>query len=180
MNPVFTIGHSTRTIEEFVELLRDSGIELLVDVRRFPMSRRHPQFNKDQLAESLHAAGIGYRHEEVLGGRRSPRKNSPNTAWRNAQFRGYADHMDTPAYREVVGALVERAGTTVQAVMCAEAVPWRCHRNLLADALVARGLEVRHIVQLGKTSLHTLNQDAHVLAEGRVVYGERVDQMDLL
>jgi uncharacterized protein (DUF488 family) len=180
MNPVFTIGHSTRSAEEFIGLLGEFGVELLIDVRRFPMSRRHPQFNRDALSVSLPAAGIGYLHEEVLGGRRSPREDSRNTAWRNAQFRGYADHMDTPAYRGGVERIVERAQTAVQAVMCAEAVPWRCHRNLLADALVARGLEVRHIMQPGKASPHTLNKDAHVLADARIVYGARVDQMDLL
>ena len=180
MNPVFTIGHSTRSGEEFIGLLREFGVRLLIDVRRFPLSRRHPQFNKEELAAALAQAGIGFRHEDVLGGRRSPRRDSPNTAWRNAQFRGYADHMDTPAFREAVADIVARAQNTVQAVMCAEAVPWRCHRNLLADALVARGLEVRHILQVGKAGVHTLNKDARVLPDGRIIYGERVDQMDLL
>lgn len=180
MNPVFTIGHSTRSIEEFVALLRESGVELLIDVRRFPMSRRHPQFNQAELSASLAVAGIGYRHEEVLGGRRVPRSDSVNTVWRNAQFRGYADHMDTPAFRQAVAGIAQRARDTVQVVMCAEAVPWRCHRNLLADALVARGLDVYHIIQPGKVNTHTLHVDARILANGRVVYGEQVDQMDLL
>ena len=180
MHPVFTIGHSTRAAEEFVALLRENAVDLLVDVRRFPMSRRYPHFNRDELAAALRAAGIDYLHAEVLGGRRSPRKDSRNTAWRNAQFRGYADHMDTPDYRAAVAELVKRAETRIQAVMCAEAVPWRCHRNLLADALVARGIEVRHIIQPGKADAHTLNKDAHVLEGGFVVYGPRVDQMDLL
>lgn len=180
MNPVFTIGHSTRSSEEFIALLRECWVELLIDVRRFPMSRRHPQFNRPELSASLQAAGIGYRHEEMLGGRRAAREDSPNTAWRNAQFRGYADHMDTPAFRQAVDELVQRAERTVQAVMCAEAVPWRCHRNLLADALVARGLEVRHIIQPGKANPHSLNPDARLLADGRILYGPRVDQMDLL
>jgi uncharacterized protein (DUF488 family) len=180
MHPVFTIGHSTRAAEEFIALLLENGVQRLVDVRRFPMSRRYPQFNGDELAASLHAAGIDYQHVEVLGGRRSPRKDSHNTAWRNPQFRGYADHMDTPEYRAAVSKLVAAAETQVQAVMCAEAVPWRCHRNLLADALVARGVEVRHIIQSGKADAHTLNKDAHVLDDGSIVYGPRVDQMDLL
>jgi uncharacterized protein (DUF488 family) len=180
MNPVFTIGHSTRTSEEFIALLVENAVNLLVDVRRFPMSRRYPHFNREELAASLNEAAIGYVHAEVLGGRRSPRKDSRNTAWRNAQFRGYADHMDTPEYRAAISELVKRANKEVQAVMCAEAVPWRCHRNLLADALVARSVEVRHIIQPGKADAHTLNKDAHVLDGGYVVYGPRVDQMDLL
>jgi uncharacterized protein (DUF488 family) len=180
MHPIFTIGHSTRSAEDFIGLLREHGVSLLVDVRRFPMSRRYPHFNKDELASALHEQGIDYEHAEVLGGRRSPRADSRNTAWRNAQFRGYADHMDTPAYRTEVGRLVSRASELVQAVMCAEAVPWRCHRNLLADALTARGVEVRHIVQPGKANLHVLNKDANVLDDGYIVYGPRVDQINLL
>jgi uncharacterized protein (DUF488 family) len=155
-------------------------VQLLIDVRRYPASRRYPQFNQDALAASLRAAGIDYEHAEVLGGRRSPKRDSRNIAWRNPQFRGYADHMDTPEYRAAVGRIVEHAATTVQAVMCAEAVPWRCHRNLLADALLARGVTVFHIIQPGKANAHTLNKDAHVLEGGYVVYGPRVDQMDLL
>jgi len=180
MHPVFTIGHSTRSSAELIALLRESAVDLLIDVRRFPMSARYPHFNKEELARALPAAGIAYLHEEVLGGRRTPRRDSPNTAWRNAQFRGYADHMDTLAYREAVQRILERAQTINQAVMCAEAVPWRCHRNLLADALVARGLEVLHIVQSGRTSRHALHKEATVLADARIIYGPRVDQMDLL
>jgi uncharacterized protein (DUF488 family) len=180
MNVLFTIGHSTRTSQEFISLLREFGVALLIDVRRFPMSRRYPHFNKDELAVALAAAGIDYRHEEVLGGRRTPAKNSLNDAWRNAQFRGYADHMDTPAYRHALTRIVEAAAQTVQAVMCAEAVPWRCHRNLLADAVVARGVEVRHIVQSGKSNPHQLNKDARIMDDNRIVYSGRVDQMELL
>ena len=180
MNAVFTIGHSTRTSQEFISLLHEFGVTLLIDVRRFPMSRRYPHFNKAELTAVLAAAGIDYRHEEVLGGRRAPAKNSANDAWRNAQFRGYADHMDTSAYRFAVDRIVETAQQTVQAVMCAEAVPWRCHRNLLADALVARGVEVRHIVQSGKSNPHKLNSDARIMDDHRIVYSQRVDQMRLL
>jgi uncharacterized protein (DUF488 family) len=180
MHPVFTIGHSTRTAAEFIDLLQESGVELLVDVRRFPASRRYPHFNKDELAVALRTAGIGYLHEEVLGGRRTPTKESRNTALRNAQFRGYADHMDTAEYRRALAEIVQRAEQAAQAVMCAEAVPWRCHRNLLADALVARGVEVRHIVQAGKTNAHKLHKEAHVVAGDRLVYGPQVDQIDLL
>jgi uncharacterized protein (DUF488 family) len=180
MHPVFTIGHSTRSAAEFISLLQESGVTLLIDVRRFPVSRRYPHFNQDQLAAALERTGIAYRHEEVLGGRRAPLANSRNSALRNAQFRGYADHMETAEYRQAVAQIVERAAREVQAVMCAEAVPWRCHRNLLADALVAREMEVRHIVQSGKTAVHTLHKEAHVVAGDHIVYGPRVDQTQLL
>lgn len=180
MNAVFTIGHSTRTSAEFTALLKEWRVDLLIDVRRFPMSRRYPHFNKEALLADLAAAGVEYLHEEVLGGRRSPRKDSRNTAWRSLQFRGYADHMDTAEYREAVAQIIERADRRVQAVMCAEAVPWRCHRNLLADALVARGVDVRHIVQPGKMTPHILNKDAHIVDDDHLVYTSRVDQIDLL
>jgi uncharacterized protein (DUF488 family) len=180
MHPVFTIGHSTRSAAEFIELLQASQVELLIDVRRFPASRRYPHFNQAELSAALAAAGISYLHEEVLGGRRAPAPDSRNSALRNAQFRGYADHMDTLAYRAAVTAIEARAQNQVQAVMCAEAVPWRCHRNLLADALLARGVEVRHIVQSGKTTPHGLHKEAHIEAGAHIVYGPRVDQIDLL
>ena len=180
MNRVFTIGHSTRLIEEFIELLHDAGVDLLVDVRRFPMSRRYPHFNREALAAALRNAGIEYRHEEVLGGRRRPAAGSPNTAWRNEQFRGYADHMDTAPYQAALKRVMDDARERVQAVMCAEAVSWRCHRNLLADALVARGVEVQHILELGKRNVHKLHAEAQVLTGGRLIYGPRVDQTELL
>jgi uncharacterized protein (DUF488 family) len=180
MNPVFTIGHSTRGIEEFIALLTEFGVTLLIDVRRFPMSRRYPHFNKPELAAALLTAGIGYRHEEILGGRRSPAANSRNSAWRSPQFRGYADHMDSAAYRHAVDQITSEAAHTVQAVMCAEAVPWRCHRNLLADALIVRGIDVLHIMAAGKSSRHQLNKDARVMENHRIVYGPRVDQTELL
>ena len=180
MHPVFTIGHSTRSSEDFITLLKEWSVDLLIDVRRFPMSRRYPHFNMDELAAALNTAGIEYLHEEVLGGRRSPLKDSRNTAWRNTQFRGYADHMDTPEYRQAVDRIVERAGSRVQAVMCAEAVPWQCHRNLLADVLLVRGLQVRHIMQPGKANPHKLNKEAQVVDGDYLVYAPRVDQMDLL
>jgi uncharacterized protein (DUF488 family) len=180
MNPVFTIGHSTRTGDEFIALLKEWSIGLLIDVRRFPMSKRYPHFNREALAMDLPASGIAYLHEEVLGGRRQPQKDSRNTAWRNAQFRGYADHMETPEYRRAISEIVRRSEQVIQAVMCAEAVPWRCHRNLLADALVARGIEVRHIIQPGKADRHQLNKDAQVVDGDHVRYAAQVDQIDLL
>ena len=180
MHPVFTIGHSTRSIEEFIALLRESNIELLGDVRRFPGSRKYPQFNSGELNTALQAAGIGYLHEEALGGRRRSRPDSRHTALRNAQFRAYADHMESPEFRSALDRLEARARGQIQAVMCAEAVPWRCHRNLLADALLARGLELRHIVQSGKTNAHTLHKEAHIVDRDHVVYAPRVDQTSLL
>jgi uncharacterized protein (DUF488 family) len=168
--PVFTIGHSTRTAEEFLALLRENGIQRLVDVRRFPGSRRHPQFGSAELARSLGDAGIDYRHEPELGGRRNPRPDSPNTAWRNASFRAYADHMDSPEFRAALERLVADSAERPTAVMCAEAVPWRCHRNLIADALLARGVPVLDVLAPGKTARHAINPMAVVLAGGRLVY----------
>ncbi len=168
--PVFTIGHSTRSADELLGLLRENGIRLLVDVRRFPGSRRHPQFGSAELAGSLREAGIEYRHEPDLGGRRDPRPDSPNTAWRNASFRAYADHMDSPEFRAALGRLLADAEARATTVMCAEAVPWRCHRNLIADALIARGIPVLDVLAPGKTVPHALSPHAVVLAGGRVVY----------
>ncbi|MGZ4143659.1 MAG: DUF488 domain-containing protein [Actinomycetota bacterium] len=164
---VFTIGHSTRPVEELVEMLRAHGVTLLVDIRRFPGSRRHPQFNSAALARALSDAGIGYEHAEALGGRRAPVPGSPNTGLRNAQFRGYADHMATQEFSTALDRLIERSEGTDLAVMCAEAVPWRCHRSLLSDALVARGIEVRHIMGVGEAPVHRPSEGARF--EGTVV-----------
>lgn len=156
---VYSIGHSTLEIEDLIALLREHGIALLADVRRYPGSRRHPQFSRDDLAPALAECGIEYVHLPALGGRRKPRRDSPNTAWRNEQFRGYADHMASNEFRAAVDELLARAIRTT-AVMCAEAVPWRCHRNLLADELVRRGIEVVHILGPGATEPHALNPSA--------------------
>ena len=153
---VWTIGHSTRALEELVELLRAHAIDTLVDVRTMPRSRRHPQFEKDALVESLPKAGIAYTHMPGLGGLRKPRRDSPNTGWRTQGFRGYADYMQTPEFgREVMALLTVAAGTRA-AAMCAEAVPWRCHRLLLSDALVVRGATVQHIMGPGDPTRHAL------------------------
>ncbi|HET9986670.1 MAG TPA: DUF488 domain-containing protein [Longimicrobiales bacterium] len=170
MARIYTIGHSTRSIDEFVELLRAHGVDTLVDVRRHPGSRRQPQFGRDTLPPALEAAGIAYRHEEELGGRRAPAPDSPNGWWRNEQFRGYADHMATPGFQAALDRLIERAERETQAIMCAEAVPWRCHRSLTADALVARGVDVAHIVGPGRAEPHLLNPAARVGAGGSVTY----------
>ena len=141
---------------------------LLVDVRRYPGSRRHPQFEREALARALEGAGIEYRHEPDLGGHRQPRADSPNTAWRNAAFRGYADHTATPEFQQALARLLAAPPRT--AVMCAEAVPWRCHRQLIADALVARGVDVRHILGPRRVEPHVLHGDARVAPDGRVAY----------
>jgi uncharacterized protein (DUF488 family) len=154
---VWTIGHSTRSWEDFLELLTRHGIRTVVDVRQYPSSRRFPQFNGPAMAEALAAAGIEYVHEVNLGGRRRPRPDSPNTYWRQPQFRGYADHQATPAYRAALERLIGRAERQPTAILCAEAVPWRCHRQLIADSLTLRGLEVRHILTPERADLHALN-----------------------
>ena len=170
---VFTIGHSTRTAEEFIALLREHGVQLLVDVRRFPGSRRHPQFGRDALADALAKAGIAYRHEEALGGRRASDPSagpSPNTAWRHAAFRAYADHTATPAFQAALRRLMADAAARPTVVMCAEAVPWRCHRQLIAHALLARGGPVVDILGPGQARPATLPPHAVVRADGTVVY----------
>lgn len=167
---IYTIGHSTRTLEEFERLLAARGIVAVVDVRRYPVSRRYPHFAGDALAAALGAVGIEYRHEPDLGGRRTARADSLNTAWRSPGFRGYADHMETPPFQQALTRLIAHAAAGLTAVVCAEAVPWRCHRQLIADALVARGIEVRHIIGPGAAGLHRLSPHAQVLPEGRLRY----------
>ena len=168
---VYTIGHSTRSLEDFIALLRREDIRALVDVRAFPMSRRHPHFNQDALAVTLAAQHIAYSHAPVLGGRRRPRAASPNGAWRNESFRAYADHMGTAPFREAIADLIATAQRVRTTVMCAEAVPWKCHRSLIADALVARGCEVRHVLDTS-TDRHQLIDIAHV-ENGEVTYPPR-------
>ncbi|MGA8740909.1 MAG: DUF488 domain-containing protein [Terracidiphilus sp.] len=153
---LYTIGHSTHSIEEFIALLNAHGIGYLVDVRSIPKSRHVPQFNTDALAASLRSANIDYTHLKALGGRRHTRKNSINTGWRNASFRGYADYMSTPQFAEGLAALTEIARTTPTAIMCAEAVPWRCHRSLISDAMILEGWEVRHILTAAPAAEHKL------------------------
>ena len=159
---IMTIGHSTRPAVEFVHLLKAHGVERLVDVRTIPRSRHNPQFNRDQLPRTLHSARIHYRHMPGLGGLRHARPDSINGAWRNASFRGFADYMQTPGFQENLDHLIELAKREQVAIMCAEAVPWRCHRSLIADALLARGIEVREISSATATRLHLLTPFAQV------------------
>jgi uncharacterized protein (DUF488 family) len=167
----FTVGHSTRSAEELLALLREAKVPLVVDVRRFPASRRHPQFAREALSLALEKAGVAYRHEPDLGGRRQPLPASPNGAWRNDGFRGYADHMASSEFAAALERLLRSPqGTTV---LCAEAVPWRCHRQLIADALVARGAEVRHILGPRRLERHALHESARVSPAGLVTYPPR-------
>jgi uncharacterized protein (DUF488 family) len=155
-NVLFTIGHSTHPIQEFIELLYAHKVQHLVDVRSIPKSRHVPQFNADALAPSLRAAEIGYTHLKALGGRRHSRKDSINTGWRNTSFRGYADYMATPQFAEGLFALSNIARAIPTAIMCAEAVPWRCHRSLIADALILKGWQVRDILTAAPAAEHKL------------------------
>jgi uncharacterized protein (DUF488 family) len=161
-NTIYTIGHSTRTLEEFLELLRTYTIQLLVDVRTIPRSRAHPQFSSDLLSASLRAAGIDYRHLKALGGLRHPTKASLNTGWRNTSFRGFADYMATPAFGAGLVELEELARGHTTTIMCAEALPWRCHRSLIADALTVAGWRVYHIMSKTPAREHTLTPFLHV------------------
>jgi uncharacterized protein (DUF488 family) len=166
---IFTIGHSTRTEAEFLDILRAHGIRGLVDVRRFPGSRRHPHFSRESLAVTLPRHGIAYEHAPDLGGRRTPSPDSVNRAWRSASFRAYADYTATAGFeRALAGLLAGAEEPTV--IMCAEAVHWRCHRQLIADVLVARGHDVRHILSADRAEPHRLNPHARVGPDGSVTY----------
>ena len=170
---VYTVGHSTRPIEVFIELLKSFEITHLVDVRTIPRSRRNPQFNKESLPEPMGAVSIAYTHIPGLGGLRKPLPDSVNTAWRNESFRGYADYMGTPAFDENLQRLIELIDTEAAvAIMCAEALPWRCHRSLIADALLVRGFQVTDIFDAGKSQPHSLTTFAKVDGEQVTYPGE--------
>jgi uncharacterized protein (DUF488 family) len=165
---IWTIGHSTRSFEDFAGLLHARCIELLADVRTAPHSRRNPQFNTELLANGLPASGIAYVLLPELGGWRRPSADSPNTGWRHASFRGYADYMRTDEFRKALSHLIELGREHHLAIMCAEAVPWRCHRSLIADALLAHGCDVRHIVG-AKSNPHRMTPFAR-MKDGIVTY----------
>jgi uncharacterized protein (DUF488 family) len=178
---IWTIGHSTRKIDNFISLLEENGIKSLVDVRSLPGSKRYPQFNKEALADSLGKAGIRYEHFPELGGRRKPKPDSRNTAWRNKSFRGYADYMETDDFRRGVDRLVDLATGRVRptgglaraagpaAIMCAEALWWRCHRALISDYLKAHGIEVIHVLDANQTEPHPFTSAARI-ANGELSY----------
>lgn len=175
---VSTVGHSTHPIEAFLGMLQAHGVRRLIDVRTIPKSRRNPQFNQDSLAASLHAEGMEYRHLPGLGGLRHARKDSVNNGWRNASFRGYADYMQTPEFRENLEVLIQLASPIPTAIMCAEAVPWRCHRSLIADALAARGIAVLDILTAAKAQPHVITRFAKVEGQ-QVTYPAEGASLDL-
>lgn len=167
---IWTIGHSTRSLEEFINLLESNGIKLLADVRLLPGSKRYPHFNREALAASLVSQHIAYEHFPELGGRRKARPDSPNTAWRNLSFRGYADHMETPEFQEGVARLLDLVSATgPTAIMCAEAVWWSCNRTLISDYLKVRGHEVLHILDDKKKQPHPYTSAAEII-DGQLSY----------
>ncbi|HEX4706240.1 MAG TPA: DUF488 domain-containing protein [Candidatus Udaeobacter sp.] len=194
MMRIWTIGHSTRSVDEFISLLNENGIELLADVRSFPGSRRYPHFGKAALARSLNGHAIRYEHFPELGGRRKPKPDSHNTAWRNASFRGYADYMETKEFQKGIERFLacarndglgsrrdERDGFEAVtpwpvAIMCAEAVWWRCHRALISDFLKARGVEVLHVLGANKIEPHPYTSAAHII-NGALSYGSETDRL---
>jgi uncharacterized protein (DUF488 family) len=169
INTLLTIGHSTHPIDEFIQLLKDHGVKEIVDVRSIPKSRHCPQFNSEPFEESLWKAGIGYTHIEKLGGLRHSKKDSVNLGWRNASFRGFADYMATPEFSEGLDELTRIARMRRVAIMCAEAVPWRCHRSLIADAMSGKGWEVRDILSSNAPTEHRLTPFLRVV-DGQLTY----------
>ncbi|HEV2387009.1 MAG TPA: DUF488 domain-containing protein [Candidatus Acidoferrales bacterium] len=166
---LLTIGHSNRALEAFIDLLRAHRVERVIDVRTIPRSRHNPQFNRETLPPMLRRARIGYRHLKALGGLRHARADSANTGWRNASFRGFADYMQTPEFAAALDRLIELAAEKRSAILCAEAVPWRCHRSLVADALVVRGIPVEHILSGKRAAPHSLTPFAK-LKGSRITY----------
>jgi uncharacterized protein (DUF488 family) len=169
MPEIFTVGHSNKSIHDFLALLRGHEIQAIADVRRFPMSRRHPHFGMDALRDSLRLGGIAYEHFSALGGRRDPRPDSNNTNWKNPSFRGYADYMESPEFHKVIEHLRQLAESRRTALMCAEALWWQCHRSLIADYLKAAGWTVTHIVGATKLQEHPYTTAARMV-EGRLSY----------
>ena len=167
---IWTIGHSTRSLDEFIELLEENKIEAVADVRSYPGSRKFPHFNAEALCRSLPDAGIDYIPFKQLGGRRKVRPDSPHTVWRNEAFRGYADYMDTGEFEKGIEELLELASDKRVAIMCSEAVWWRCHRSMISDYLKAEAVTVEHIISAGKTDLHPYTSAAKIV-DGKLTYG---------
>ncbi len=172
MKTIWTIGHSTRKFEEFLELLQSQNIQTLVDVRHYPGSRKFPQYNKENLREALQKENIGYIHLVDLGGRRKPEPNSKNDAWRNASFQGYADYMETEPFHNALQTLKEIASTQKTVIMCSEAVWWRCHRSMIADALKTEGWTVLHIISENNVPEHPFTSPAKVI-NGKLDYSKQ-------
>lgn len=166
---IYTVGHSTRTVEELIDILKAFSIELLVDIRTIPRSRKNPQFNKEEFKNSLETAGLNYLHIKELGGLRHPKKDSINTGWRNLSFRGYADYMQTDEFHQALSKLISLTSRQNSVIMCAEAVPWRCHRSLVADALIVRGFEVLDIFSKTNSRKHEITGWA-VVEGNRIIY----------
>jgi uncharacterized protein (DUF488 family) len=175
---VYTVGHSTRSLDELVDMLRAHGVRAIADVRRYPQSRKHPHFNDDAIAKSLPEQGIQYFPFPALGGRRRARKDSPNTGWRSESFRGYADYMQTPEFQSAIDDLLRVAAEQPTATMCAEAVPWRCHRSLISDALLARGCAVLDIMSAATSTPHHLTPFARVDG-GKILYPKPAHEVGL-
>lgn len=177
----FTVGHSTRSLEDFIALLREAGVRAIADVRRFPASRRHPHFNRERLESELPGAGVAYRHFPVLGGRRGKaRADSPNGWWEIEAFRNYADHALEAGFRQALEELRAWGREQPVAVMCAEAVWWRCHRRLVADNLLAAGERVVHLIDRGNAEAARLSDGARVQPDGRVLYPPTAEQLRLV
>lgn len=170
MTTIHTIGHSTRTVTMLADALKANGIDMLCDIRSYPGSRHVPEWNRESLEVSVPKTGLGYMHLRALGGRRATHKDSTNTAWRNASFRGYADYMQTPEFDKALGDLLLWTKKAKIAIMCAEAVPWRCHRSLVTDALIARGVAVYDIIDLNASPKLAKIKDFAVITSQRVTY----------
>jgi len=173
---VFTIGHSNRSIQEFLEILQAHRLTLIIDVRKMPGSRTNPQFNRDALTQALEEIGLGYVHIPKLGGLRRRSPDSPNSGWKNASFQGYGDYMLTPEFEFGLQELLTQVQNQRAALMCAEAVPWRCHRSLIADALLVRGIAVEHILSISRVQPHAL-RDWALVAGTRITYPPQAEEI---
>jgi uncharacterized protein (DUF488 family) len=167
--PILTVGHSTHTLDDFIHLLHVHEVDEVIDVRTVPRSRHNPQFNRDTLPDGLRSSGIAYLHMPGLGGLRHPQPDSPNLGWRNSSFRGFADYMQTEEFEKQLKEVIEESKKGRVALMCAEAVPWRCHRSLIADALQARNVAVEHVLSSARRRPHRLTPFARVMGT-RVIY----------